>query len=328
MRLDLLKRFIFSSPKKQLNAVLVYVSYFLNKTKPWGMPIRLMVEPANFCNLRCPTCPVGAGEIIKLKGTMNLDLFKKIIDETGDYLFHISLWNWGEPFLNKDLPEMIKYAKEKNIYVITSTNGHFLTEENARKIIASGLDELIIALDGLSQETLAKYRQGADFLAIVNGIKNVVRLRKELGKAKPVIQLQFIAMKHNEHEIGKVDAFARELGIDKVVIKSFGSHLNLGKLNQFEPENKNLSRYSESAKKKNCSSVYTSININYDGNVVPCCYDPMEKHILGNAAKQKIKDIWRGSQYENFRRSVPEKRIDICTNCDYNKNLKIKSSNL
>jgi radical SAM protein with 4Fe4S-binding SPASM domain len=323
MRFDLVKRFIFSSPKKQINLLKNYLAFYLKSPKVFGLPSRLMIEPANFCNLRCPTCPVGAGEIVKTKGAMSLENFKKIIDETGDYLYHLTLWNWGEPFLNKDLAEMIKYARRKNIYVITSTNGHFFDERTCEAIIDSGLNELIIALDGLSQETLSQYRVGADFKKIEEGIKTLVRLKREKKSALPKLQLQFIAMKHNQHEAGKVKEFAINLGFNKAVIKTFGSHLDINRLKEFEPEGK-LSRYSKPVKEQNnCQRIYLGMNINYDGTVVPCCYDPKESKVLGNVLENGVRQVWQGDKFTNFRRAIltDKKAIGICRNCDYNKDI-------
>jgi radical SAM protein with 4Fe4S-binding SPASM domain len=324
MRLDLMKRFIFSSPKKQINLLKNYLAYFLKLPKVYGWPSRLMIEPANFCNLRCPTCPVGNGAIKKEKGIMSLENFKKIIDQTDDYLYHLTLWNWGEPFLNKDLAQMIKYAKRKNIYVITSTNGHFLDEVACSDIIDSGLDELIIALDGLSQETLSQYRVGSNFEKIVQGIKILTRLKKARKAKCPKIQLQFIVMKHNQHEVAKLKEFALNLGVDKAVIKTFGSHLDLGRLKEFEPDKKELSRYAKSTKERNlCQRIYLGMNINYDGNVVPCCYDPLESKILGNILESGARQVWQGDKFNNFRRAILKNKqaIEICRNCDYNENI-------
>lgn len=283
-----------------------------------------MVEPANFCNLKCPTCPVGTGAIKKAKGVMKLEDFKKIIDQTGDYLYHLTLWNWGEPFLNKDLDQMIKYARRKNIYVATSTNGHFLDEASCTGIIDSGLNELIIALDGLSQETLSQYRLGADFKKITQGIKTLAGLKKIKRAEYPKIQLQFIAMKHNQEEVVNLKEFARGLGVDKAVVKTFGSHLDINRLKDFEPNKKELSRYGQPVKKRGrCFKIYLGMNINYDGAAVPCCYDPFESIILGNVLESGVKKVWQGEKFANLRRAILKNKqaLEICRNCDYDKNI-------
>lgn len=316
-----MKRFVFSSPKKQINLLKNYWAYFIGSPRVGGLPSRLMIEPANFCNLKCPTCPVGNGAIKKAKGAMSLENFQKIIDEAGDYLYHLTLWNWGEPFLNRELARMIKCARQKNIYAVTSTNGHFLDEKSCADLIDCGLNELIIALDGLSQETLSQYRVGADFKKIVQGIKNLVELKKAKASRYPIIQLQFIAMKHNQPEIGKLEEFGRSLGVDKAVLKTFGSQLDMGRLKEFEPTEKQFSRYARQAKrKKSCRNIYLGMNINYDGTAVPCCYDPLESQALGNVFASSVKEVWQGKKFENFRQAVIKSKnaVSICANCDYN----------
>jgi radical SAM protein with 4Fe4S-binding SPASM domain len=328
MNTNQLKRVIFSSPKRQWNLAKVYASYLLRRPQVWGRPIRLMIEPANFCNLGCPTCPVGNGQITKAKGLMKFEDFKKVIDEVGGYLYHLTLWNWGEPFLNRDLPKMIAYARAKGIYVATSTNGHFLTPETAEAIIDSGLNELIIALDGLSPETLSVYRINSDFAKIVEGIKNVVRIKKERGRQHPVIELQFIVMKHNEHELPRLNDFAKELGLDKVVIKTFGSQLDLDRVSEFAPANKEVSRYGKELRKRNsCLNVWRAMNVNYDGNAVPCCYDPFEKFKVGNVLTDGgVDSVWHGKRFVNFRQAIltDKEALSICRNCDFNKDVSKK----
>jgi len=325
MRIDLIKRAMSASPKKQFNLFKIYFSYLLHLPKPFGMPIRLMVEPANFCNLACPTCPVGNGEIKKAKGLLSGDNFKKIIDEAGDYLYHLTLWNWGEPFLNAGLADFIKYARAKNIYVVTSTNGHFLNEQIAKNIIDADLNEIIIALDGLSQLTLERYRKNANIEQIISGIKTLVDLKKKSKKINPILQLQFIVMKHNEHELSRVEDFAKELGFDKLVMKTFGSHLDQDRLKEFEPVDKKFSRYDKQTKNQNdCKNIWLGMNINYDGGVVPCCYDPFEQNQFGNIFNDGgIKNIWQGGRFVNFRKAIlnSKQNIGICKNCDFNKNI-------
>lgn len=330
MRVDLMKRLIFSRPAKQFNAWCLLLSYLFKLPKVWGKPIRLMIEPANMCNLQCPTCPVGNGSIEKNKHLMTFDEFKKIIDEAGRFLYHITLWNWGEPFLNSDLSKMIKYARSKGIYVSTSTNGHFFSDKIANELVQSGLNELIVAVDGLSQETLSQYRKGADLDSIVKGVKRVIDFKKEYKSAKPLVELQFIVMKHNEHELSKLNDFASELGVDKVIAKSFGSQLDITKLKEFEPKDKRYSRYSKKMEKNNiCKNVWLGMNINADGNVVPCCYDPFEKCLLGNIWENGgVYNIWDGEKMLDLRKQILEDKdkIEICRNCDFNKKISEKKS--
>lgn len=327
MNASQLKRFVLSSPKKKFNLLKVYASYYLDKPDICTMPIRLMIEPANFCNLACPTCPVGNGSITKAKTLMDFENFKKVIDEAAPYLYHLTLWNWGEPFLNQQLADCIKYARKKGVYVATSTNGHFFTDDTIAKILDSDLNELIVALDGLSQETLSKYRINSNFEQIVAGVKKLTEAKKKSGKQNPVIELQFIVMKHNEQEIEKVEKFAKDLGFDRLVIKTFGSQLDVSRIAEFEPADKRFSRYDKQPKKdRSCFNIWRAFNINCDGNSVPCCYDPFETQSFGNAFQSGVKAIWQGEKFVRFRQAVlnGKDQIGICKNCDYNKNISEK----
>jgi sulfatase maturation enzyme AslB (radical SAM superfamily) len=145
--------------KKLLNWMVVETSIYFKPEHPWGWPTHLQIEPTTFCNLRCTLCPVTVG-MDRPGGHMDFDLYKKIIDEVGGYVFLILLWDWGEPFLNPSIYEMISYAKQKGIKLVCSTNGHlFKKREETEKLISSGLDSIFFAVDGISQETYEPYRQ-------------------------------------------------------------------------------------------------------------------------------------------------------------------------
>ena len=229
--------------KKIVNWILMETSVFLRAKKPWGMPTHAQIEPTNFCDLRCALCPVTEG-LKRASQHMEFATFKKLIDEIGAYLFLIILWDWGEPFLNPKVFEMISYAKKRNIKLVSSTNGHIFAKEGyAEKVVKSGLDSLIFAVDGTSQETYERYRERGDLNTVMKGIKRVVAAKREFRSRTPLINLRFIAMKHNEHEISGLQDFARSLGVDAVSIKTLNPHAD-GRIianeeygNEFIPEN-------------------------------------------------------------------------------------------
>ena len=149
--------------RRLFNAILVYLSYFLSllfkKAIYWGSPPVVMIEPTNICNLKCPLCPSGNGTLKRTKGYMNFNVFKKIIDEIQATAFMVVLWNQGEPYLNKDFSKMVKYASDRGLFTLVSTNGNIAF--NAEEVVNSGLDSMIISLDGTTQETYNKYRVNA-----------------------------------------------------------------------------------------------------------------------------------------------------------------------
>ena len=124
------------------------LSRLLNTPITWGKPSSISIEPTTACNLGCPECPSGLKQFTRATGNLKFDLNKKIIDELGADLSFINFYFQGEPFINPDFLKLVNYASNSGIYTGTSTNAHFITEEVAKKTIQSGLDRLIISIDG------------------------------------------------------------------------------------------------------------------------------------------------------------------------------------
>ena len=315
--------------KRILNAAKLLSSYYVSKVmkKPvhWGMPTIVEIEPTTSCNLRCPQCPSGLREFSRNTGMLDLPLYKKIIDEISPKLVYVILYFQGEPFLNKSFLEFVKYAAQKKIYTATSSNAHYFTDEMAKATIESGLDRLIISIDGTSQETYSKYRVGGDIEKVIDGTKKLLKWKKELNRSTPHIIWQFIAFKHNEHQIPELKKLAKEIGVNELGIKTAQIY-DYQTSDHFIPDNNSLSRY-----KKNTDGTYQIKNkllnhcwrmwrgsvITWDGLVVPCCFDKDATHRFGDVSKQTFSEVWRSEQYNRFRQAVlkSRKEIDICTNC-------------
>ncbi|MFY7733508.1 MAG: radical SAM/SPASM domain-containing protein [Bacteroidia bacterium] len=325
---DGLNLFSKLNSRRILNAVKLFSSYYISKTikKPiqWGMPLSMEIEPTTSCNLRCPQCPSGLREFTRDTGMLDLNLYKKIIDEIHPELVWLILYFQGEPFLNKSFLEFVKYAASKNLYTATSSNAHYFTDEMAKATVESGLDRLIISIDGTNQETYSKYRKGGQLNKVIEGTENLLKWKKELGIQTPHIIWQFIAFKHNEHQIPEIKKLAKEIGVDELGIKTAQIY-DYQTSNEFIPENEDLSRYSKTEtgyqiKNKllnQCWRMWRGSVITWDGLVVPCCFDKDATHRFGNITKQSFKSVWSGEQYNNFRKAIlkSRKEIDICTNC-------------
>ena len=156
------------------------LSRLLKKPIMIGAPVSLTLEPTTACNLKCPECPSGLNSFTRPTGKMDIDLFKKIIDEQYSTLTYLLLYFQGEPYLHPAFTNMIKYASQKNIYTATSTNAHFLTEENCRKTIESGLDRIIISIDGIDQMTYQQYRIDGHLEKVIEGTRTLLKWRKKL----------------------------------------------------------------------------------------------------------------------------------------------------
>ncbi len=133
------------TPKRIANMIKIFTSMLFSRLTRrqivWGYPLFLMVEPTNICNLKCPMCPSGNGEMSRALGKLNFENYKRLLDDVGDRVLQVQLWNQGEPLINKSLLDFVRYAKGKGIVTQTSTNGHYIrTEEAAEEIVLSGLD--------------------------------------------------------------------------------------------------------------------------------------------------------------------------------------------
>lgn len=303
-----------------------YISRLLNKPVQWGYPVSVSFEPTTSCNLRCPECPSGLRQFTRPTGMLKNDFFRKTIDEIHKELLYLIFYFQGEPYLNPEFLSMVKYASDKKIYTATSTNAHYLTDEIAKKTVESGLDRLIISIDGTTQEVYQQYRVGGNLEKVLEGTRNIVKWKKELKSKTPFIFFQFLVVKPNEHQIEDIKQLAKEAGVDEVRFKTAQVYEYETDPNNLIPNIDRFSRY-----KKNADGTYTAKNklanrcwklqhanvITWDGLVVPCCFDKDATHQLGNLQKQSFKEIWHNDNYKQFRAELrrSRKNIDICSNC-------------
>jgi radical SAM protein with 4Fe4S-binding SPASM domain len=317
------------SAKKIWNASRVLSSYQIAKLNrnpvQRGLPLSVAIEPTTSCNLRCPECISGLRAFTRPTGMMKEETFRKIIDELSSTLSYLIFYFQGEPFLHPQLSEMVKYAHTQNIYTATSTNGHFLDAENAKDIVQSGLDRIIVSIDGITQEVYEQYRIGGKLDKVFDGVKELVKQRKDLKSRTPHIILQFIVMGQNEHQKNDVKKLGLQLGVDEVRRKTAQVY-EFEKGSSFIPADESFSRYTKSEngsyniKNKllnHCWKLWHSPVMTWDGNIVPCCFDKDANHPMGNMMEQDFKSIWFGDKYKLFRQQLfsNRKEIDICKNC-------------
>ena len=290
-----------------------------------GLPFSLSIEPTTACNLGCPECPSGLKQFTRPTGKLDLLLHDQLLEEVSKTVFYVNYYFQGEPFLHPQFLELIKAAKKKRIYTATSTNAHFIDETKAKEIVASGLDRLIISIDGLTQETYEQYRKQGTLSKVIEGAQAMVNAKKNAGSKTPFLIFQFLAVKPNEHEIPAVFELGKTMLIDEVRIKSAQLY-DYKHGNPLMPENESYSRYKKMAdgtyklKYKtgnDCWRMWSSSVLTWDGKVVPCCFDKDAKHVLGSMGEQSFQSIWRSKSYQSFRNAVLTGRnqIDICQNC-------------
>lgn len=308
---------------------MLYFSYWNSrirkKSKHRGLPFSLSIEPTTACNLGCPECPSGLKQFTRPTGKIQQDLHETMLDQTKKSVFYINYYFQGEPFLHPHFLDLIKAAKKRCIYTATSTNAHFITKEKAREIVASGLDRLIISIDGLTQATYENYRVHGKLEKVIEGTEHLLAAKKELNSHTPHLIFQFLAVKQNEHEIPEVFKLGKKMNIDEVRIKTAQLY-DYKNGNPLMPENEKYSRYKlqsngtyklKYALGNHCWRMWSSSVFTWDGQVVPCCFDKDAKHVLGDLKTSSFEEIWRHPQYRAFRNAVLNHReqIDICQNC-------------
>lgn len=287
-------------------------------------PISISIEPTNTCNLQCPECPTGNASLTRNRQNMPWKNFQKTIDEISPSLWSITLYFQGEPFLHPNFLDMILYCHDKRLFTYTSTNGQLITDKIARRIIESGLDKIIISVDGLTQTVYEQYRRGGDLVKAIEAIRLLAQWKKELNSKTPIIEAQFIVMKHNEFQIPDFKTTAKDWGADKAVLKT--AQIDLDRVESLMPNQIRYSRYAKQTNgtwqlkkrlKNSCWRQWSGAVIAVNGDVLPCCFDKNGDHVFGNLHENSFNDIWNGEKATAFRQAIlsDRKQFAICRNC-------------
>ena len=324
---DFFRLFRLISRKKLLNFLQLKFSYFISiitgNPVHKGKPAFLSVEPTTSCNLRCPECFTTQAFFTRPKGSLTKETFQKILNDSSEYGFYLNLYFQGEPFMNPELIDFIGMAKQAGFYTAISTNGNFLDEILAEKLVNAQLDRLIISLDGTDAATYNEYRKNGNFEKVLTGIQSMVALKKRMEKRHPFIELQFLLTKKNQHQQKEIKKLGRQLGVDRVTIKAFQLITN-NSAEEWLPEkstryktDKNGTVTLNSILPNRCFRMWSSCVITWDGNVIPCCFDKNASFSMGTILNQSLDEIWKNEKYQIFRNKVfsERKNIDICCNC-------------
>ena len=316
--------------KKLFNFLSIELHLRLGRTRVRGYPYEWEIDTTNICQLKCPLCHTGLGTVNRQKGVMHFDLFKKTIDEIKDYCIWLSLYSWGEPFLNREIDSYVDYAHKANIATIISSNFNKpMTPDMAERLIRSGLDVLIISLDGTTQDVYEVYRVGGHLDRVLDNIRLLVQKKKELGYKTPYTEWQFIVMRQNEHQISEASRMSKELGVNGIVFKNVDfphgeSDPQLAE--RWLPVSRGGSRgerpfdkpYHENGDR--CWRLWRSGVVNWDGGYAPCCYLTDASDDFGDVKSHSIKEIWNNQHYITARGLfndgfVPKAHVG-CLNCN------------
>jgi MoaA/NifB/PqqE/SkfB family radical SAM enzyme len=305
-----------STFKKIYNFFRVRFELLLKKEIVKGYPYILQIEPINICQLKCPSCPTGLGTNPDPKGSMSLNDFERIIDQVKDYLYEVVLFGFGESLLNKEIYDMIRYAAANNIRTVLSSNLCDLKEGDIDKLVTSGLELLVVSLDGITQQTYQKYRVMGNVEEVKENIEAIMRKKREKQTPYPVVQVQYILMDHNHHETQQALEYSLSAEVEEFVVKEVGP--------RYVPRTGANAPLAEMALRlknqlKFCTKLWTEAYIGWNGIVRPCCltFDGS----MGNIFSEDFKKIWNNNYYVESRRIFCNENMDPiklhapCLNC-------------
>jgi MoaA/NifB/PqqE/SkfB family radical SAM enzyme len=321
---------------KLFNYLRVSRDFRLKRTRVASRPYIIRLEPISTCNLHCPLCPTGTGEVDRERAAMSEETLDAILERVGRHALRAVLWIWGEPFLNKNLDKLVAVCRRHNVGSEVSSHLSLpLSQERIDRIITSGLDWLIVSNDGASAATYERYRVGGDFDQVVRNMKAIMERKRALGSLTPFVEWQFVPLRHNEHEMAEVVRMAREIGVDGVRFKparldktrnlTFHGTVPVDLTREWAPSDPALSRVITREKKSfhdfHCPFLWASVSVYADGAVAPCCETTTSRDDMGNLFAQDFMDLWNGPAYVKARRVAlgavdePQDTLLACHGC-------------
>lgn len=317
------------SGRKILSLLLAEYQIRLKSERLFYLPPRITIETGNICDLRCPLCPTGQKHPNPKRGFIRFPDFKKIVDEMEDHLLLIRLYNWGEPLLNKDLVPMIEYAVQKGITVNISTNLNRLYEKEAENLLGAFPFKIFVSCDGATSLSYSQYHIGGNFSMVLNNMKMLARIKRNLKNYYTKIIWLFHIFQHNQDEIETARKMAKEIGVEihinpmrtdmgKEIFETAAQAIERDekwipddpKYCPFDLETKTVRK-----KKTFCELPWKELVINWEGSILPCCSVFEEKYSFGNAFKEEIRTIWNNSLYHSARREIANKNSGPKTVC-------------
>jgi len=296
----------------------------MQRVGPLLPPLYITIEPTNACNAKCPVCETGKGDMLRQKGMLDFDNFKRFIDQTAAGMNTLMFYFMGEPYLNRNFYDMVRYARQKNIYVDTCTNGDFV---DAKGVIYSDINKISFQLGGMTEETHQRYRVGSSLKKARENLYELIEERAKHPESNVQIEVGLIVMRHNEHEIEAFLKWGKEIGVDVANVIDPCAR-NMLEAHAYLPKDKKYWFYDEEAFKQGslrpkhipdneCAWIWNSIVINWNGDAVPCCRDPNGLHVFGNVFEDGLMRVFNGKKAREFRRQIltDQRNVDICNLC-------------
>ncbi len=288
------------------------------------LPRFMTIEPTNNCNLHCPLCPVGAETMTRPRGLMDLDNYKRLIDEIAPHTTQVLMNFAGEPLLHPDIGEMVAYAEQHGIAVTLGTNGNI---DRMQDLIDAGTSKILFALDGTTEDVYQQYRVGGKLELALANLDKLTTARDHASGKRTHIILQFVVMQHNQHQIVELEAIGRRMGVDEISLQPVC-------VNDFFPTDRGelVRRWVPAGSDfvlhpgfEQCPTIIRpplcvwaiQSVVLFNGDVTICCFDTDGSHIVGNAFSDGgFRKIWRSPHYRDLRRQIIRQNLSVCHKCD------------
>jgi MoaA/NifB/PqqE/SkfB family radical SAM enzyme len=331
--LDLLRR--YGTRRKVVNLVRAELALARGDVEVQAFPYVYTVDTGNVCNLRCPLCPTGAGTLARPQRLMTYATFQSVLDQISPYAVEVILHNWGEPFLNPDILRIIRAASAAGVGTTLSSNLNLVHrgDEFLAEVVASGLDHLTVSLDGTTDDVYRVYRKGGHLEHVLRNLETLLRLRRDRGTKTPVIEWQFLVMKHNEHQVEDARRLAAEIGVDRLRFAPaglpFDDLANRSLAEQWLPRSPEFRNYDpETIDRRGylyderCFYLYRGMTVNPGGEVSPCCVVHQQAADFGSLASSTLAEVWNNAHYRASRALFSRRRVEyagtastICERC-------------
>lgn len=318
-------RFLWHRITNLLRAAFSYALSLIGIVRVHHGPTFVSIEPANFCQLHCPECPVGQRDSKSSQHTiLALDSFKHILEQVQAYCHTIQFFFQGEPLLNPNLPQMIALAHQRGIYTIVSTNAQLLTPLMAQQLLEAGLSRIIVSIDGMSEDSYRAYRVGGSLHKALDGL-TFLRQAKDQLHARTHIELQVLRLRSNEHEWKAMKRQYQTMGADSLTFKTAQLY-DYKHGNSLMPTNARYSRYTRQKDgtynlkhphTHSCHRLWTGAVITTTGELLPCCFDKAKQFSYGNVFEQPLITLYQSEKANHFRRQLLQSKfnLSICQNC-------------
>jgi MoaA/NifB/PqqE/SkfB family radical SAM enzyme len=296
---------------------------------PWSWPLNMQIELTSYCNLRCVVCPVGTSELTRGSRAIDVGLFESLMKEVGPYLLTLSLWAWGEPLLHPEIEQILAIARRYPVATLLSTNGQNLNQKRIQEALRQQPPaQLIVAIDGLCDQSNSLYRKGARLEPALEGVRALAAWKQETGSRRPRLHCRFLAMKHNQQELPQLRQFALENGFDMVSVRTLSiiDSSTQEPHRALLPDSEHLRAYAyqdgHRVRRHDfiCQHAFSFPSVFADGTVVACEQDYNGSHAYGVYSRERsFASIWFSPEAAAIRKTIRDDpgQLGFCVNCPY-----------